>query len=281
VPGTRVGRPSPNVGEVTSDRNGGGRRALPEGSSRLAFPGGDGRWLLWQGDASGDGGPLLLCLHGRAEGAIAFARTTAIGPAAASAGFRVAIPQGGGMVADWDVERDVDAISRLTDGLLAPGSACVVVGMSQGARLAAALLSERPDRFSGLAAVAGVPGPVPAAGRAHPRLYVHGDLDAVVPVREVEDHVATVAAAAGCGPGAPGGPVEGIDQAVEHGRNAATTVFPHPGGSDITLVLLAAGGHVWPGAAEPQRRRFGTVVSWPATTAVLAFARRCVAGTSG
>lgn len=276
-----MGRPSPNVGEVTSDGSGGGRRALPAGFSRLAFPGDESRWLLWQGDASGDGDPMLLCLHGRAEGAIAFARTTAIGPAAASAGFRVAIPQGRGTVADWDVERDVEAIALLIDSLPAPSGACVVVGMSQGARLAGLLLSERPDQFAGLVAVAGVPGPVPATGRAHPRLYVHGDLDAVVPVREVEDHVASVAATSGCGPGAPGGPVEGIDQAVDDGQNAATTVFPHPDGYDITLVRLAAGGHVWPGAEEPQRRRFGTVVSWPATAAVLAFARRCVARTSG
>lgn len=263
------------------DRQGGRRRGLPAGFSRLAFPGDESRWLLWQGGRSDADGPLLLCLHGRAEGAIAFARTTAIGPAAASAGFRVAIPQGGGMVADWDVERDVDAIGLLIDSLPVPAGACVVVGMSQGAQLAAALLRERPDQSSGMAAVAGMPGPLPAAGRAHPRLYVHGDLDAVVPVREVEDHVASVAAASGCGPGAPGGLVEGIDQAVADGQNAATTVFPHPVGSDITLVRLAAGGHIWPGAEEPQRRRFGTVVSWPATAAVLAFARRCVARTSG
>ncbi len=223
---------------------------------------------------------MLLCLHGRGEGAIAFARTTAMGPAAISAGFRVAIPQGRGMVADWDVERDLEPIIGLVGALAGPGGACVVVGMSQGARLAAALLRERPDQFSGLVAVAGTPGLLPASGRSHPRLYVHGDLDLAVPVREVVDHVAAVAAATGCGPGSPGGPVEGVDE-VDDRRNAATTVFPHPQGSDVTLVRLPGGGHVWPGAAEPQPRRFGTVVSWPATAAVLAFARRCVAGTSG
>jgi len=269
------------VGEVTPAGKDRRRRALPEGYSRRTFPGSADRWLLWQDDTSGRGGPLLLCLHGRGEGAIAFARTTNMGPAATSAGFRVAIPQGQGMVADWDDdERDLEPISGLVDDLAAPDAACVVVGMSRGAGLAAALLHARPDQYSGLVAVAGTPGPLPTPGLGHPRLYVHGDLDRAVPVREVVDHVAAVAAATGCGPGESGGPVEGVD-AVYDRSNAATTVFPHPHGSDVTLVRLPGGGHVWPGAAEPHPRRLGTVVSWPATAAVLAFARRCVAGTSG
>jgi poly(3-hydroxybutyrate) depolymerase len=265
---------------VTSDSDG-GRRALPAGFARLAFPGDEDRWLLWQGESLEDGASLLLCLHGRAEGAIAFARTTAIGPAATSVGFSVAIPQGRGMVADWDHDRDVEAISLLIDRLPGPPRSCVVVGMSQGARLGAALLRGRPEQFAGLVAVAGVPGPLPARGQAHARLYVHGDLDPVTPVCEVVEHVAVVADAAGCGRGVSGGTVDGTDGVDEDGSTVAVTVFPHPSGSDVRLVRLPAGGHVWPGTAEPQRRRFGTVVSWPATAAVLAFARRCVDGTSG
>jgi poly(3-hydroxybutyrate) depolymerase len=263
---------------VTVPARDAGRREPPAGFSRLPFPTGDGRWLLWQTSGSAGSGPLLLCLHGRAEGAVAFARSSGIGPAAASAGFAVAIPQARGLVADWDLDRDVPAITELGAGLPARVSECVVVGMSQGARLAAALLRERPDDFAGLVAVAGVPGPMPRRGRPHACLYIHGDRDPVVPVRTVVDHVAAVAAATGCGPGEPGDQVRGVD---ERDTSSAVTLYRHPLGTDVSLVRLAAGGHVWPGTHEPHPRRFGPVVSWPATAAVIAFAARCVAGASG
>jgi poly(3-hydroxybutyrate) depolymerase len=263
---------------VTVPSGAAGRREPPAGFVRLPFPTGDGRWLLWQADGSAGGGPLLLCLHGRAEGAVALARSSGIGPAAASAGFAVAVPQGRGLVADWDLDRDVQAISEMRAGLPVPVDACVVVGMSQGARLAAALLREHPHDFAGLVAVAGVPGPVPRQGRAHARLYIHGDLDPVVPVRTLVDHVAVVAAETGCGPGEHGGRVPGVGESA---TDSALTVYRHPLGAEISLVRLAAGGHVWPGTHEPHPRRFGPVVSWPATAAVIAFAARCVAGASG
>jgi poly(3-hydroxybutyrate) depolymerase len=236
--------------------------------------------MLWHGAASDADAPLLLCLHGRAEGAIAFVRTSGIGPAAAAAGFRVAVPQGSGLVADWIVERDLDAIGALTMGLHAAGR-CVLIGMSQGARLAAALVRARPDDFVGMVAVAGVPGPLPRTGRGPARLYVHGDLDSVVPAPVAADHVAAVAAAAGCGPREFSGQVAGVDRAAEDSGVAARTVYPHPGGADVSLVRLPAGGHVWPGSPEPQPGRFGPVAPWPATAAVIAFASRCVAGASG
>jgi pimeloyl-ACP methyl ester carboxylesterase len=256
----------------------GSRREPPPGFSRLRFPTRDGRWLLWRANGSADNEPLLLCLHGRAEGAVALARSSGIGPAAVAAGFAVAVPQGRGLVADWDPDRDLQAISELRAHLPVSVSACVVVGMSQGAQLAAALLRERPDDFAGLVAVAGVPGPMPKPGSAHPRLYIHGDQDEVVPVRTVVEHVAAVAADSGCGPGGPDGRVPGVG---EPAAGNAITVYRHPLGADVSLVRLAAGGHVWPGTHEPHPRRFGPVVSWPATAAVIAFAARCVAGASG
>ena len=161
----------------------------------LALDDGTHRWsLLSLPVTDEDTYPLVIDLHGFAEGATMHAETTGLAAFGRTRGFMVATPHGTPIgddtIPQWATtvgkNRDVAFISQLIDHLLAAHpidpDRIYVAGFSNGALLTAVLLCHLCDRIAGAALVAG--------GRlAHSRhpavpvpiILLHGTEDPIVP----------------------------------------------------------------------------------------------------
>ena len=224
--------------------------------------------------------PLVLELHGRGIEAARFDQLTGFGALAGEAGFALAMPQAVGEI--WNDGRDAaperlrpDDVGYLTAVIddasaRAPIDArrVYVVGMSNGAAMAARLTCERADRIAGLGQVAGTAGVSVAAAwhpaRPVPILSIHGSGDNVAPYlggvrRGLRGRIMirrAIAASVGlddwarfwvAANGATDGPsVSNLppDTTIRswHGPSPA---------SDVVFYRIESGGHTWPGSHIP------------------------------
>lgn len=220
--------------------------------------------------------PVVIELHGRGIPPASFDRWTGFSGMADVAGFALAMP--GAIEEIWSDGRGIarrgpepDDIGYLVDviddaiGRSGGDPARVyVVGMSNGATMAGRLATERPDRITAVAQVAGtaaasiVLGPHPA--RPVPILHIHGTADRFAPY------------AGGRPRGAlarmllrrPAGPAVGVDEWASWwvaGNGAGpepeqrelppdTVVRRWRGSSpdsDVVFYRIDGGGHTWPG----------------------------------
>ena len=227
--------------------------------------------------------PLLLELHGRGIDPVSFDRWTGFRHLADRAGFVVALPSAVGEI--WndgrypelvrDGPRDVGYLVALIEDactrLPIDGGRIYVVGMSNGATMAARLVFEQARRIAAFAQVAGTAA-VGVAANSRPAcpvpiLQVHGTGDDFAPygggrrhglrARLVLRHAA--------------GPSIGVDdwarlwvaanEAHEGPRIETlppdTTVRrwrgPSPA-SDVVFYRVDGGGHTWPGNRQPLPR---------------------------
>ena len=227
--------------------------------------------------------PLLLELHGRGIDPVSFDRWTGFRQLADRAGFVVALPSAVGEI--WndgrypelvrDGPRDVaylvavieDACTRLPIDVYR----IYLVGMSNGATMAARLACEQAERIAAFAQVAGTAGVGVAADRrpacSVPILQIHGTRDDAAPYdggnrRGLRAHLMIRNAA---------GPSVGVDEWAHFWVEANdahvdprietlppdTTVRRWRGtsaASDVVFYRVEGGGHTWPGNRQPLPR---------------------------
>ncbi len=249
------------------------------------------RWYLTaeptaSDDASPHHRPVVVDLHGHAEGAIRHAGSTRFGDLGLREGFVTVTPQGSGMVARWDIGAGSPDARFLLDLLDAvAGRADVdadriyVTGMSNGGVMATALATWRPADIAGIGAVAGIwNAPTTASAGAVPAVIVHGTGDRVVRwdggIESAQTRIdtppveATVTAYALCNGCTLPPAVDSLAPDVE--RWSYRRRAPAVGGA-VDFLRVIGGGHTWPGAAPVNADRWGRTSSFDATAAIWRF----------
>ncbi len=232
-----------------------------------------------------DAGPLpvVVDLHGLAEGAVLHADTTQFSPEAQRDGFIVVFPEGTGSPVSWDIapgtkahpNHDIDFMNAMLDALEAhqcvDTSRIYATGLSDGALFTSLLACTMAGRFAAFAPVAGAVMPSPCdPGRRVPILAFHGTAD---PILFFNGGVgtATLNHVLGQGP-APttttpppvnlhgkGYPANVKAWARKDGcslRPTDTKVAAHvilrryrcPPGAAVEFYIVLGGGHAWPGS---------------------------------
>jgi len=257
-------------------------RAVPlERERRTLTIGGEERWYLLSVPRSHDGvtpQPLVVELHGLAEGAAIAAEMSQIDALGATEGFVSVFPNGSGTPVRWnqhldsEPNRDFELIAAmldtLGDALCIDEARTYATGLSYGAIMSSALACTMADRFAAIAPVAGIERPVGCKptrpvpvlafhGTADPILFFNGgvgDLSAALgggtlaaPDGEVDldgpGYPAAVAAwAAGNGCDDAPSDVDVTEQIIERSYECAAD-------AEVRFFIIEGGGHSWPSSA--------------------------------
>ena len=219
---------------------------------------------------------LVINLHGAGMTGAQQAGLTNYNAVANQFGFAVAYPDGidlswadgrGASIPDRSGVDDVGflaaLIDRLSRDLAVPPGRVFVTGMSAGAFMANRLACDRADLVAAIAPVAGTLGTgVPCApSRPVSVLAIHGTGDAVVPYaggpmvgRGGPSEIISAAALAERWRQADGCPGPFITQAAA-GPVQRAAAFGCAGGSQVELVSIDGGPHIWPAAMDPTLAR--------------------------
>jgi polyhydroxybutyrate depolymerase len=251
--------------------------------------GGVGRWYLVaepsEPEAAGRR-PVVVDLHGHAEGAIRHAAATRFAELGARQGFITVTPQGSGMLARWHIEAgsaDVRFLLDLLDTLAArddvDAARIYLTGMSNGGVMATSLAAWRSSQIAAIGPVAGIWNPpVEKSAAAVPAVIVHGTDDRVVrydggidsaeariDTPPIEETVAAYAVRNGCDRSPV---VEDLAPDVERWSYRRR---PPAGGGAVDFIRVLGGGHTWPGARPVNAERWGTTSTFDATAAIWRF----------
>ncbi|MFN8040792.1 MAG: hypothetical protein U0Q07_16370 [Acidimicrobiales bacterium] len=254
-------------------------------------PAGEDRWYLRHVPPAHDGTtplPLVVDIHGYAEGARLHTAISGMGPYGDAHGFITVTPNGQGSPVHWNANLgspDVALIGSILDqveqDLCVDRSRVYVTGFSNGAFMTSAVACELGDRVAAAAPVAGmrdVPGC--AFSRPVPAVTFHGTADHFVEYQGgMGVGAATLPAPDGSGrtlgelgPGStanesiiPGSMDQKIPDitatwATRNGCATTTTEtavaadvtlvrFACPAGHEVELYRVTDGGHAWPGSA--------------------------------
>lgn len=242
--------------------------------------GGVERWYFRQLPPGYDGTeplPVVLDLHGYAEGAEVHKLHSRLGELGATEGFVTITPQGQGPVVRWDTaldSPDVAFIGNLLDEveetLCADKRRIFVTGLSNGAFMTSAVACAYADRVAAAAPVAGVrdiEGCDPA--RPVPVVVFHGTADqfvsfdgglgpavASLPNPDGSPREPSQSAPAPEGPSVPDITAAWADRndckAKPKEREIASDVtlirYRCPGNADVDFYRIEGGGHSWPGS---------------------------------
>ena len=220
---------------------------------------------------------LVINLHGSGMTGADQARLTNYDAVADQFGFVVAYPDGidlswadgrGASVPDRQGVDDVGFLSALIDRLSAdfgvPPGRVFVTGMSAGAFMANRLACDRADLVSAVAPVAGTLGTaVPCApSRPVSVLQIHGTGDEVVPFaggpmvgRGGAREIISAPALAERWRQADGCPAPAAAQAAAGGVQR-TDSAGCAGGTEVALMQIDGGGHIWPADATAATAAF-------------------------
>lgn len=280
-PTTTTSAPTPYPDSVEADASpgcGASTAAAPVERERHDLTiGGEARWYLLSVPSGHDGTtplPLVVELHGLAEGAAIAAEMSQIDRLGETEGFVSVFPNGSGQPVRWDQHldsnpnRDFELIDTILDEL--GETLCIdeartyATGLSYGAIMSSSLACVMADRFAAIAPVAGVehpdacepsrPVPVLAFhGTADPILFFNGgvgDLGAALsggtlelPDDPIDLHgpgypasVAAWADANGCG--------EATDEHVS--EHVIERAYDCPDDAEVRFFVIEGGGHSWP-----------------------------------
>lgn len=274
--------------DVPADPSGGcdaSTAAAAGEEQRTIESGGIERWYIRHVPAGADGRtpqPLVLDLHGYAEGAVVHVQMSQLGVLGDQEGFVTVTPHGTGDVVRWDTSPtgpDVAFLAAVLDEVEA--DVCIdrnrvhVAGLSNGAMMTSTVTCALADRVASVAPVAGVtdvdgcelPRPVPM-------LAIHGTADTFVAYEGGLGEAATNLPApdgsgrtlgelglqTGGGPSIPeimAGWAErnGCEPAPDDEQVADDVVrsrYPCPEPVEVELYTVIDGGHAWPGSALSQ-----------------------------
>lgn len=265
--------------------------AVAPGESEIHLDaGGADRWYLRHVPTGYTGAamPLVIDIHGYAEGATFHSQVSGLGAYGDSHGFITITPNGQGTPVHWDANigsGDVNLIGTILDQ--AESQLCVdtnrvyVAGFSNGAFMSSAVACQYSDRVAAVAPVAGmrdIPGctftrPVPVVtfhGTADEFVRYQGGMGsgaAKLPApdgsgRTLGELGADSAANAAIVPGSMDEKMPDITTAwaTRNGCQATPTeskvtndvtlvAFPCPTGHEVQLYRVTDGGHAWPGSA--------------------------------
>jgi polyhydroxybutyrate depolymerase len=212
--------------------------------------------------------PLLLAFHGTSGQAESFLTQTGLGEAATGRGMAVLAPQAEGSPAAWaipgvagldDVAFVETAIEQVGQLVCLDPDRVYATGISGGAAMAA-YFACASEQVAAVAPVAGV-GLLRVCPDGPPVsvLAFHGDMDPIAPFSVDAEYTALTA----------GSFYIGDVRDVVSGWGARESCKPQPkvevlgdealdyrwldcrAGSDVQLVVLAGGGHTWPGSDPP------------------------------
>jgi polyhydroxybutyrate depolymerase len=268
-PASVEARPSAGCGTST---------ASPRERERLTLDvGGVERWYLLSVPAGHDGTtpmPLVVELHGLAEGAAIAAQMSEIDALGEREGFVSVFPNGSGQPVRWNESLDaspnedldfLDALlSSLSTSLCIDEARVYATGLSYGAIMSSTLACVRSDRFAAIAPVAGVRFPDGCApARPVPVLSFHGTVD---PILFFNGGVGDLGAALGGGTlELPSGEVDlegpGYPAAVaawaeangcgawsdeRRSEHVIDRVYECDDDAETRFVIIEGGGHSWP-----------------------------------
>lgn len=276
-PAAATGEPVPSAGCGTSTTG-----AVHQEKRTLAD---SDRWYLLTTPDAHDGEtplPLVLDIHGLAEGAEIHSGMTNYSALAEEEGFVVAFPHGTGEPVRWnvnlesDTNADLDYMHALLDTLEATlcidTSRVYATGLSNGAMMTSALACSAADRFAAVAPIAGVadnaacdpsrPVPVMALhGTADPILGFNGGVGAIPGILGNADPSAPAPTAPTPDLQGEGYPAAVAAFAARNGCDGFTdTTLPEstdeivhraydcPDGADVEFYIVVGGGHSWPGS---------------------------------
>ena len=258
--------------------------AVAAGRSRVDL--GD-RWYLRNVPpvhADGEPVPVVLDLHGYAEGAEIHALMSALGPFGDAAGFVTVTPQSEGAVAVWDIAADgadVDFIGQVLDDveatLCVDRSRVYATGLSYGAFMTSTLACTDSERFAAVAPVAGIQDPAGCdPARPVPVVAFHGTDDEFIAYDggfgeavadlPAPDGSGQTLGEIGVGTDEPDGPSVPEITAAWARRNGCETepteervaadvvrvIFECPENADVELYRVEGGGHSWPSSEFSQ-----------------------------
>lgn len=290
--GTTVGTRATPVATGPSAGCGGAATAVAPGEQEVHLsPAGDDRWYLRHVPPAHDGTtplPVVVDIHGYAEGARLHTAISGMGPYGDTKGFITVTPNGQGSPVHWNANLgspDVALIGSILDqveqDLCVDRSRVYVTGFSNGAFMTSAVACQLGDRVAAVAPVAGmrdVPGctfsrPVPAVtfhGTADHFVEYQGGMGAGAATLQAPDGSgrtlgelgADSSAAEAIIPGSMDQKIPDITAAWAARNGCATTTtetavaadvtlvrFDCPAGHEVDLYRVADGGHAWPGSA--------------------------------
>ena len=250
---------------------------------------GQERWYLVTAPATAQGAkpvPLVLDLHGLAEGASIHAQNTGFGDLAEQNGFVVVFPNGSGNPIGWDIRptannHDLHFIKALVDAV--ESQQCIdtsrvyATGFSYGALMSSLLACTMADTFAAVAPVSGFAVNKDChPTRRLPVLTFHGTADQILPfsggvgdlsglmtmfstgdssAAKVPPTTTTVPADLK-GKGYPATVAawakrNGCDPnptETKVGTQTLRRTYHCPKGADVVFYVIVGGGHSWPGS---------------------------------
>jgi polyhydroxybutyrate depolymerase len=285
--GASVGATAPaDAGAKVAPKKSTGCRAVPAvapGEEKVTTTsGGVERWYFRHVPPGYDGTqatPVVLDLHGYAEGATVAVLMSKLGALGDQEGFITITPEGTGPVPRWDTEFDSadvafigDLLDELGETLCVDERRVFVTGLSNGAFMTSSLACVYADRIAAAAPIAGVRAPIGCdPARPVPAVVFHGTADEFVAFDggfgsavanlpnpdgtpgtigtpttsgaerrpSIPETVAAWAKRNGC----TGKPTE---------REVASDVtlirYRCPGRADVAFYRIEGGGHSWPGS---------------------------------
>ncbi|HWF21507.1 MAG TPA: PHB depolymerase family esterase [Acidimicrobiales bacterium] len=232
--------------------------------------------------------PLVVDIHGLAEGAVIHAQTSQFGVLGQKDGFVVAFPNGTGSPVQWNISTrakpnpDLDFLAAMLNQVEA--SQCIdtsrvyASGFSDGAFMVSTVACTMSNRFAAIAAVSGLqlPTPCPTTRRV-PILAFHGTAD---PILFFNGGVGIGTLNRALGQGGSGGSstTTTTQPAKLHGAGYPATVrawavkdgcsprsidtkvasqiilrtYTCPRGTAVKFYIVLGGGHAWPGSKFSQ-----------------------------
>jgi polyhydroxybutyrate depolymerase len=280
-----TGAPVPSPG-CSSAASASSTAALTEQRSDITVDGVD-RWYLLTTPPARAGAkveplPLVVDLHGLAEGAALQADTSQFGAKADANGFMVVFPQGTGTPVSWNIQpatggnpnHDIDFMKAMLDSIEAhqcvDESRVYDTGFSDGALFTSLLACTMANRFAAFAPVAGVvmdkpcnPGRkvsiVAFHGTADPILHFNGGLGTAVLNNALSGKTTPTTQLPPVNLNGKGYPANVKAWATKDGCNPSSTdtkVSAHvilrtyrcPPGTAVEFYIVKGGGHAWPGS---------------------------------
>lgn len=232
--------------------------------------------------------PLVVDIHGLAEGAVIHAQTSRFGVLGQKDGFVVVFPNGTGSPVRWNTSTgakpnpDLDFLAAMLDQV--ESSQCIdtsrlyASGFSDGAFMVSTVACTMSSRFAAIAAVSGLQLPTPChTKRRVPILAFHGTADPILYFNGGVG-IGTLNRALGRGESGgspttttqpaklhgPGYPATVQAWAVKDGCNPRSTdtkvasqiilrTYRCPRGTAVKFFIVLGGGHAWPGSTFSQR----------------------------
>jgi polyhydroxybutyrate depolymerase len=192
--------------------------------------------------------PVVVDIHGYAEGAAIHVAMSEMGPIADANRFIVVYPQALRSPPAWDTRiggPDLAYVGQVMDEI--ERDVCVdrrrvfVQGLSMGAFMTSAIACRFADRVAAVGLVAGIRDPQGCApSLSVPAVAFHGTEDPLVPFAPIPGYVAAWAGRNRCVTDHP------IESRVA--ADVALIRYLCPAGSEVGLYRVDGGGHAWPGS---------------------------------